>query len=192
MLIVDDVLVSDDVIDVCFVCDLDKCHGDCCVEGDVGAPLDEEEVSILEDIVDTVKPYMSSSAVAEVEANGVFDYDAAGSFVTPLVNGVDCVYLCYDGDLAMCAIEKAYNEGLLGDLNWKKPISCHLYPIRVATVGKSDALNYDKWSICKCALKNGNRLEVKIYEFLKEPLIRKYGEEWYAKLESLVKDGKSV
>lgn len=192
MLIVDDILVSDDVIDVCFVCDLDKCKGACCVEGDVGAPLDENEIGILEDIVDIVKPYMSSGAVQEVETNGVFDYDAAGNFVTPLVNGVDCVYLRYEGDLAMCAIEKAYNEGMLGDVDWKKPISCHLYPIRIAKFGGSEALNYDKWSICKCALKNGNKYGVKIYEFLKEPLIRKYGEDWYSKLELLVKDGESL
>lgn len=192
MLIVDDVLISDDVVDVCFVCDLDKCKGICCVEGDAGAPLDDEEVGILEEILPLVKPYMSTSAIKEVDENGVFDYDAAGSFVTPLVNGVDCVYLCYEGDTAMCAIEKAYNEGLLGDFDWKKPISCHLYPIRIAKIGSQEALNYDKWSICKCALKNGNKLGVKVYQFLREPLIRKYGEDWYSKLEAAVNDGESL
>ncbi len=170
-------LVGDEIGIVEFVCDLDKCKGACCIEGDAGAPILESEVGEIEDALDAVKPYMTEKGRQEVEANGILDWDAAGNMVTPLVEGRECVFAVFDGDIALCAIEQAYNDG---KTSFKKPISCHLYPIRVTELFEEEqALNYHKWQICKPALKNGKKLNVPLYIFLKEPLVRAYGEQWY-------------
>ncbi|MBN2638339.1 MAG: DUF3109 family protein [Bacteroidales bacterium] len=180
MIIIDDTLVSENLRKVHFICDLGKCHGDCCVEGDAGAPLEEDEISILEDVVEEVKPYMTPEGLAVVEKNGVFDYDIDGSYVTPLVNDRECAFVYFENGISFCAIEKAWSEG---KIDFKKPISCHLYPVRLQELASdTTAVNYDQWDICKAALLKGKEEQVPVYQFLKEPLIRKFGEEWYKKL----------
>ena len=179
MLSIENNLVSDDLSRVKFVCDLKKCHGACCVEGDAGAPLDEEEISILEDCLDQIKPYMTAAGREEVERVGVFDYDANGKFVTPLINDKECAFVILENEIAFCAIEKAYNAGRI---KFQKPLSCHLYPVRVRNSRDNEVVNYHEWIVCRFALVNGRRLDVPLYMFLKEPLIRKYGRKWYLNL----------
>lgn len=182
MKIVDHCLVSDELGTVQFACDLSQCHGACCVEGDAGAPLAENEISVLEDCLDEVLPYMTEKGREEVLRNGVFDYDAAGNFVTPLVEGRECAFVFFEGETALCAIEKAWLDGRI---RWQKPVSCHLYPVRIQKLNNADGINYHKWHICKPALKRGRNEGIPLYRFLKEPLIRAYGEQWY---EELVKE----
>lgn len=183
MIRLDDILISDDLRDVHFCCDLQQCKGACCVEGDAGAPLEEEEISLLEDYIETIKLFMVPKGIGEVEKTGVFDYDAEGKFVTPLVNGNECCYVYYEGDTARCSIEKAYQEKAIP---FPKPLSCHLYPVRIKPVGNRDAANYHKWHICNKALENGMKLKIPLYRFLEEALIRKYGRSWYNKLVKLL------
>ncbi|MEZ5198015.1 MAG: DUF3109 family protein [Bacteroidales bacterium] len=179
MIVIDDILVSDDIRDIRFCCDLDKCFGACCVEGDAGAPLEEEEISHLEDDIDVIRQYMSKEGVEVIENLGVFDFDMAGEYVTPLINDRDCAYIYYENDIARCAIEKAYEEKAI---SFQKPVSCHLYPIRIVKKKNFEAVNYHKWYICSPACSLGKELGLPLYKFLKVPLTRKYGEEWYAKL----------
>lgn len=179
MKIVDNILVSDDLKDTFFACNLHACHGDCCVEGDAGAPLEEEEISILEDYLDDIKPFMDEKGLKVVEQLGVFDYDMEGDYATPLVNERACAFLYQDGDIQYCAIEKAWLEGRIP---FQKPVSCHLYPIRLDKVGDSIAINYHKWHICAPALIEGKKRGEPLYVYLKDPLIRKFGKDWYSKL----------
>jgi len=180
MLIIDDIMVSDDLYLVKFICPVNKCKGACCVEGDAGAPLEEEEISQVEDYIEEIMKYMIQDGIDAVNASGVFDYDVDGSYVTPLIRGGDCAFINFTKGIAWCSIEKAYEEG---NIPFRKPISCHLYPVRLAKIGKSEAVNYHKWQICDVALEEGTHEGVPLYVFLKEPLIRKYGESWYQKLE---------
>ncbi len=179
MIKVGNVLVSDDMKDTCFFCNLTACKGDCCVEGDAGAPLEEEEIPILEDYLDEIKPYMSKEGREVIELLGVFDYDADASYVTPLVNNRECAFVYFQDGISFCAIEKAWLEG---KIPYQKPISCHLYPVRLKQAGEFIAINYEKWSICKPALILGKEKGVALYSFLKEPLIGKFGEGWYERL----------
>jgi len=179
MITIDNTIVSDDLRDVHFVCNLKKCKGDCCVYGDAGAPLEVEEISIIEDLLDDIKPYMTPQGIAVVAETGVFDYDADGNFVTPLIGDKDCAFIRFDDGIAHCAIEKAYHEG---KIKFQKPISCHLYPVRIQKFKDYEAVNYHNWQLCSMALVKGKRLGVPLYEFLKEPLIRNYGKAWYEKL----------
>lgn len=179
MLIVDGVLVSDDIVYSQFVCDLSQCQGICCVEGDAGAPLDEEELGILEDLYPAYKPYMTEGGIRAVEQNGFYEYDTDGTLVTPLIKGEACAYIYYEAGVAKCAIEKAY---LLHKTPFRKPISCHLYPIRIKSLPGYDALNYHRWHVCEPACSLGKKLNIPVYRFLEEPLVRKYGVEWYQKL----------
>lgn len=182
MIKVDDVLVSDDIKEKEFVCNLEKCKGACCVEGDFGAPLDEGELTVLKEIYPKVKPYLSPEGIRVIEAEGTHTVDDDGDYCTPIINGRECVYAIYDKNKVLkCGIEQAYNDG---KITWKKPISCHLYPIRVTSKKGFEALNYHKWHICSPACTLGRELQVPLYRFLKDPLIRKYGEAWY---DSLVK-----
>ena len=191
MFAVDNCLISDDVRDICFCCNLKCCKGECCVEGDLGAPLEEEEISLLEDEIENIFPYMTPEGVEIVKRDGVFVPEANDSFETPLIDGKDCAYLYYEsykGDssadkVAKCSIETAYKEG---KISFNKPISCHLYPIRLVNYGDSVAVNYNRWEICDGALKLGREKNIKIYQFLKEPLIRRFGVEWYDKLEDII------
>lgn len=180
MIKIDNTIVSDDLLNVRFCCDLNACKGECCVDGDAGAPLDEEEISILEDHIDKIKPYMSPESMVVVERMGVFDYDMTGKFCTPLVNDRECVFVVFDEfKIARCAIEMAYKEG---KIKFQKPVSCHLYPVRITCYDSFDAVNYHKWHICQKALDNGARNNIPLYEFLKDALLRKYGRQWYNSL----------
>ena len=183
MISLEKTLISDDLKEVFFCCDLAKCKGACCVEGDAGAPLEEEEISFLEDYIDEIKPYMVPGGIAEVEELGVFDYDAEGKFVTPLVAGNECVFVYFEEGVARCAIEKAYQEK---KIPFAKPISCHLYPIRIKCTPENDLLNYHKWPICQQALIKGHNEKMPLYRFLEGALIRRYGRTWYNKLVKLL------
>ncbi len=180
MIIIDNTNISDDLILVQFACNVKKCKGACCVAGDAGAPLSEEEISLLEDHIDKIKLFMTEAGKKVVDANGVFDYDIAGDFVTPLVNGRECAYANFTNGIAWCAIEKAWEEGVI---KFRKPVSCHLYPVRITSYASYDAVNYHAWDICRSALINGRRIGMPLYVFLKDALIRKYGKLWYNKLE---------
>lgn len=181
MIEVQNTLVHEDILGENFVCNLEKCKGACCVEGDSGAPLNKPELKILEEIYPLVKPYMTPEGIATVEEYGTWVEDLDGDLTTPCVGGnKECAYVMWENGISKCAIEKAYLEG---KINWKKPISCHLYPIRITAYPEFDILNYDRWHICSPACSFGNSLKVPVYKFLKEPLVRKYGEDWYKELE---------
>lgn len=184
MLIVGNVLVSEELIDKFFCCDLARCKGECCVDGDLGAPVAPDEVAELEENYPDYKKYMTEEGVAVVENGGTFVFNGDDSFETPLVDSNNaCAFAFFEDGIAKCAIEKCF---LKKEISFRKPISCYLYPIRVSRVGDYEALNYDHWSVCKTAVENGNRLRLPVYRFLKEPLIAKYGSEWYAELEEMV------
>tara|TARA_B100001758_G_scaffold247879_1_gene268039 strand:- start:15954 stop:16520 length:567 start_codon:yes stop_codon:yes gene_type:complete len=179
MIQVDDKIISLDIFEKYFVCDLNACKGACCVEGDSGAPLLQEEVNIIDEIYDKVKPYMSKKGVLEIEKHGLAVYDIEGELTTPLINNKECAFVVDEGGISKCAIEKAYTEK---KTNFKKPISCHLFPIRIKEYRDFDAINYEEVKACKPACECGRKLEVPLYVFLKESLIRKYGKSWYRKL----------
>jgi hypothetical protein len=180
---IEDKILSTELFERKFVCDLNACKGACCVEGDAGAPMTMEEVDILEEIYEKVVPYMRPEGIAAVEKTGVFYMDHANEPATTLVDGAECAFVYFDEQgITKCAIEKAYLEGKTG---WKKPISCHLYPIRVSQVGELTALNYDEWHICKEACNCGGKLDVPVFRFLKEPIIRAWGEAFFEDLENV-------
>ena len=182
-------LISEDIIEKDFVCNLSACKGICCVSGEAGAPLDEEETEILNAIYPKVKPFMRSKGIAAVESQGAFVTTADGDLETPLVKGEECAYVVFnEKGTALCAIEEAYNKGVVG---WKKPISCHLYPIRITDYTEFSAVNYHKWEICDDACSLGKELKVPVYKFVKEALIRKFGEDWFAELEKVASEMKS-
>ncbi len=184
MMKVGEVLVSDDIRDKEFVCNLEKCKGACCVEGDFGAPLIQEELAILEEIYPKVKKYLSPEGIKEIEKQGTHTIDDEGELCTPIISGRECVYAIYDDKkILKCGIEAAHKAG---DIDWKKPISCHLYPIRITKKKDFEAINYHKWHICTPACALGKELQVPVYKFLRDPLIRKYGEPWYNELVSVI------
>jgi len=178
-------IISEEILEHEFVCNLAACKGACCIDGDAGAPLEPEEVEILNKIFPKIKSYLQPKGIQAIEEQGVFVKGEDGELETPLINGKDCAYTIFDGKTALCGIEQAYNEGIV---DWKKPISCHLYPIRVKNYKDFSAVNYHKWHICSDACALGKELEVPVYKFLKEPLIRKFGEEWYQELEIIVRE----
>lgn len=181
MISIDNTLISEDLLDKKFVCDLNACKGECCIAGDSGAPLEQEELAILEDIYETVAPFMNEEGRQEIEKQGLYIVDEDGDFVTPLVDKVKhCAFVVFENEIAKCAIENAYKAG---KVDFKKPISCHLYPVRITKYRDFDAVNYHKWNVCKPACSCGKKLDVAVYKFLKEPLIRKFGTEWYKQLE---------
>ena len=182
MIAIDKTLISEDIFDKKFVCDLNACRGACCVAGDSGAPLDKDELEILDSVLPAVKPYMTAKGLRAVSKQGTYVVDSDGDFTTTLVSdGAECAFVYFDETkTAKCAIEKAYYEGKIA---WKKPISCHLYPIRISKYRGYDAVNYNKWDVCKPACECGKKLDVPVYKFLKEPLIRKYGKDWFRQLE---------
>ncbi len=181
MIEIEKTLVSEDIFEEQFACDLTACKGACCVLGDSGAPLLEEELVILDDIYDDVKPFLRPEGIAALEAQGTFVVDVEGDFGTPLVNGKECAYTTFDEKgVALCGIETAWRAGAV---KWKKPISCELYPIRVVKLYEHEAVNYHKWGICAPACDCGAKLKLPVFRFLKEPLIRKFGKEYYEQLE---------
>ena len=180
MIEIDNKLLSTDLFNREFICNLSACKGACCVEGNAGAPVADEEVEILASIYPKVKPYLTSKGIQEIEKVGT-SVDGIGEKETPIIDGKECAYTIFDNDgTAKCGIEQAYNDG---EVDWKKPMSCHLYPIRIAKYASFDALNYDKWSICSPACSLGEELKVPVYRFLREPLIRKYGADFYEKIQ---------
>ena len=180
MVQIDKAIVSLDIFEKQFVCDLTRCRGMCCVYGQSGAPLDDDEIPILNDIFPKVKPFMTHEGIAIVEKQGVFVTDFDNEKVTPLINNTeDCAFACTEKTTVFCAIEKAY---IAGEIQFRKPVSCHLYPIRITKYNDFEAVNYHQWSVCDIALKLGKKLGTPLYVFLKEPLIRKYGAQWYGQL----------
>jgi len=185
MLVVENCIVSEDIRDVKFCCNLQNCKGMCCVDGDCGAPLEKEEMKMLKKLLPKIKPYLTEKGLDEINKYGVSDIDITGELSTRIVDGKDCVFLTYEGEIAKCAIEKAYEEK---KIDFQKPISCHLYPIRVQNYGEFFAVNYHAWDICKSALNEGVMQDLPLYKMLKVPLIRKFGEKWYDELISQIKE----
>jgi hypothetical protein len=184
MMKVGEVLVSDDIKSVEFVCHLEKCKGACCVEGDLGAPLEDDELPVMREILEKVAPYLTTGGKKAIEAQGPYILDEDGDYSTPTIGGKECAYAHYDENgILKCGIEQAYLDG---KISFRKPISCHLYPIRITRKKEFEAVNYHKWNICSDACKLGSALGVPLYKFLKDPLIRKYGENWYNQLVSQI------
>jgi hypothetical protein len=173
-------LVSEEVLEKRFVCDLAACKGECCVQGDAGAPLEDDELSILDDIFEDVKPFLRQEGIDAIEKEGKYVFDWDGEAVTPLINGAECAYTTFDDDgVVKCGIEAAFRAG---KTDFMKPISCHLYPIRLTKLSAYTAVNFNYWKICKPACVCGEALNVPTYKFLATPLKRKFGEEWYEML----------
>jgi hypothetical protein len=186
---IDNVLVSDQVVEAQFVCDLMKCKGGCCEDGDAGAPLEKEELEIINDIFETIKPYLTREGLRWIEKHGRYLYDREFGWVTPTIEGKMCVYGFRDENgIIKCGIEQAYRDG---KIDFKKPISCHLYPITISAgkKGAYDRVNYEpREKLCKPACVFGKKLKVPVFQFLKEPLIRKYGEDFYIALEKVAQE----
>lgn len=190
MIVIEHILVSDDVVEEQFVCDLAKCKGGCCEDGDAGAPLDTDELPIVKELYEKIKPYLTPASIAAIERKGKYVYDDEFGWVTPTLESDNeiCVYGRRDEKgIIQCAFEQAYNDGVI---TWKKPVSCHLYPI-IAKKGKKggyENVNYQpRETLCRPACGLGQKLKVPTYEFLKEALIRKYGEEFYETLDTIAK-----
>lgn len=180
-----DTILSLDILDKQFCCDIKKCKGACCIEGDSGAPLTKEEMEKVEEVFPVIKSRIRKEGLEAINEQGVHMVDADGDNVTPLINGKECAYTYFEDGICMCVFEKAFHEGVI---DFQKPVSCHLYPIRVKKYKDFDAVNYDKWDICKNAVVKGKRENIKLYEFCKTPMIRKYGEEWYKQVEYSAKN----
>lgn len=179
-------LISEEIIKNDFLCNLSACKGACCIDGEAGAPVEPEEREIMEKIYPKVKTYLRKEGIAAIEAQGVYITRENGEIETPLINEADCAYVTFDEKgTALCAIEEAYNQG---DIDWKKPVSCHLYPVRVQEYSSFSAVNYHRWEICDDACSLGKELQIPIYKFVKEALIRKFGEDWYEELLVVAKD----
>jgi hypothetical protein len=191
MIVIDNILVSDDVVEKQFVCDLAKCKGGCCEEGDAGAPLEDQEMDIILSVYEKVKPYLTEAAIAEIERKGKYVFHKEFGWVTPTLGNDSeiCVYGYRDEKgIIKCAFEQAYYEGAI---SWKKPISCHLFPVitKKGKHGGYERVNYEpREKLCSPACGLGKKLKVPVYEFLKEPLIRKYGKEFYEVLEKIARE----
>ena len=182
-------LVSLDLFKVFFCCDIEQCQGMCCVEGDAGAPVNMEEVGELEDALDVVWDDLSPQAQRLIDKEGVVYPDKDGELVTQIIEGKDCVFVKHSGACALCAIDSAYREG---KLKWQKPISCALYPVRLSNIGGVTAVNVHKWSICEPAWELGKKLQLPVYQFLKEPLIRRFGQAWWDECDLVAKELKKA
>jgi hypothetical protein len=189
MIAIGNKLVSDELIEEQFVCDLAKCKGGCCVDGDAGAPLEEGEKKKIDQVFNAVKPYLNERSLKEIETQGRYVYDKEFGWVTPAIDGGVCVYAIRDQlGIVKCGIEQAYNDG---KVTWKKPISCHLFPVRIkkSSDGKTEYVNYEpRETLCKPACRLGKKLKVPVYQFLKEALTRKYGKAFYNALDAVAKD----
>ena len=178
-------IVSEVILQKDFVCNLSACQGACCVDGDAGAPLTADETKILEQIYPKIKAFLRPQGIATIEAQGTWVVGAEQDLETPLIENKDCAYVIFDGKTALCGIEQAYNQGII---DFKKPVSCHLYPIRVKDFTEFAAVNYDKWDICDPACALGAELEVPVYKFVKEALVRRFGADWYMELEKVAQE----
>ena len=184
MIIVQGKLISEEIVQEKFLCDLTKCKGACCWEGDMGAPLEEDELDILDKIYPKVRPFLSEEGAYEIDKHGCYDKYEDGNYGTSLLKSGPCTFMTYDAiGVAQCGIEQAWKAGAV---DFRKPISCHLYPIRVAKkeIADFEALNYDRWDICSAACDLGAKHQLPVYQFLKDALIRKYGEEFYEELDA--------
>lgn len=176
-------IISEEIIQKEFVCNLSSCKGACCVEGEAGAPLEKEETVKLQEIYAKVKPYLRAEGVEAIEEQGAYITTDFGDLETPLVDGAECAYVIFDDNkTALCGIEEAYNKG---HIDFKKPISCHLYPVRIQKYSEFSAVNYHRWEICDDACALGKELQVPVYKFVKDALVRKFGEQWYKDLEEV-------
>lgn len=182
MIIVDNVILSDDIRDHYFHCQLEKCKGACCEQGDQGAPLEKEELIVLEEIYETIKPYLSQKSKETISIKGLYEYHEADEEYATATNGKneECVFAVQDEQkIWKCAIEQAYFDQ---KISFQKPMSCHLYPIRITKAGETDLLNYDRWEICNPACIHGEAQKTPLYRFVQTALVRKYGQEWFNKL----------
>lgn len=176
-------IVSEEILEQDFVCNLSACKGDCCVHGDAGAPLNKEESEILVEIQQKLRPFLRPEGIEAIQAQGAFIEKENGDLETPLVEGAECAYVTFDDKgIAHCGIEQAFNQGVV---DFQKPISCHLYPVRITEYSAFSALNYHKWQVCNAACTLGKELQIPIYKFVKDALIRKYGADWYTELEEV-------
>lgn len=179
-------IVSEDIISEEFVCNLHACKGACCIDGDAGAPLEEKETGVLLEIYRKVKPFLRQEGIDAIEEQGAFVKGHDGEWETPLVDGRECAYVTFgDGGIAQCGLEKAWKAGAT---KWRKPVSCHLYPVRVKEYSELVAVNYHRWEICDPACSLGRELRVPVYVFVKDALIRKFGAAWYAELEKVAQE----
>jgi len=178
-------IVSEDIIEKEFVCNLSACKGICCVQGEAGAPLEKSELKLLQDNYPKFKPFLREKGIEAIESQGLFTTNKR-EYETPLVDGKECAFVIFDEHkTSKCGIEVAYNQG---KIDWKKPLSCHLYPVRITDYSEFAAVNYHKWPICDDACALGKKLQVPVYQFVKEALIRKFGTDWYAELEKVAKN----
>ncbi len=180
MLEIGNTVVSFDLFEHRFCCDLTQCKGKCCVEGDAGAPLTQSEVETLNELLPNIRPFLSPQAIEVIERQGVSYTDSDGDEVTSLIDNKECVFTYFENDICLCALEKAYNNGVI---NFPKPISCHLYPVRLEEYKTFTAVNIHRWECCRSAEVCGMERGIPVYRFLKNPLIRHFGEEWYNELE---------
>lgn len=177
MIQIQNTLLSDEIFEIQFICDLCKCKGECCVEGESGAPITREEFLQIQDILPEIWDDLSQKSQELINTQGIAYTDIDGELVTSIVNGKECVFTHFDENgVCKCAIDTAFREGRI---SVQKPVSCHLYPIRVMEYDTFTAVNYQRWSLCRPALKQGRKAGLPLFRFLKEPLIRKFGEEWY-------------
>jgi hypothetical protein len=185
-------IVSLDLLESSFLCDLQKCKGACCVYGDSGAPLEDEETEILNNIYPLLKPYLRNEGIKTIDKNGTSTIDSDGDKVTPLIDGKECAYTYYEGEIVKCAIEKAFKDNVI---EFQKPVSCHLYPVRLRRYPEFIAVNYDRIGLCKPAIEKGIHENIQLFIFLKDPLIRKFGIDWYKELKisnDMVKNHKTT
>lgn len=180
MIQIENAIVSFDIFEKKFCCDLQQCKGVCCVEGDSGAPLEKDEPARIEENYAGIQPFMKEEGIAAVGEQGFAVVDRDGDLVTPLICNRECAYAIEENGVCWCAIEKAWTQG---KSKFRKPLSCHLYPIRITRYEGFEALNFNKWDICKCACMKGEQEKFPLYRFLKDALIERYGEEWYSQLE---------
>ena len=179
MLQIGKTIISLDILELKFACNLTKCKGACCVYGESGAPLEEEESEILNKIYPIIKTYLRDEGIQAIKKNGTSLYDSDGDRVTPLIDGKECAYTCFEDDIVKCAIEKAYNDNVI---EFQKPISCHLFPLRLKKYPEFIAVNYSRCDFCKPAIEKGTNENVQLFVFLKDSLVRKFGNEWYKEL----------
>lgn len=179
-------IISEDILDKEFVCNLNACKGACCVEGEAGAPINAEETTILKEIFPVIKTYLRKEGVKAIEEQGTYTTNPIGEFETTLVNGKECAYAIFDeNNIAKCGIEAAFNAG---KIDFQKPISCHLYPIRIQEYKSLTAINYHAWPICDAACILGKELKTPTYQFVKDALIRKFGQDWYDELDKVARE----
>ena len=186
---IDNKIISLDLIQQKFTCDLEKCRGYCCVYGESGAPLEEEEVRILKKIFPEIREILRPEGILAIEKLGTSVVDEDKDKVTPLIGKMECAYVIFENGIARCGIEKAFEAGII---SFRKPVSCHLYPVRIKKYDKFEAINYDRWHVCDPACINGNDLNIPVYLFVKDALIRKYGEEFIRKLDRIAREIEKV